>query len=87
MRRSLLRAVLAGPLLAAPLLAQSRAITAADYARAERFLGFNTANLVSRTGVQPTWLPDGRFTYRVRLPDGSSPLVVVDPAKIGRAHV
>ena len=81
MRRSLLRAVLAGPLLAAPLFAQSRAVTAADYARAERFLAFNTANLVARTGVQPTWLPDGRFTYRVRLPDGSSPLVVVDPAK------
>lgn len=67
--------------MAAPLLAQSRAITAADYARAERFLAFNTANLVARTGVQPTWLPDGRFTYRVRLPDGSSPLIVVDPAK------
>ena len=81
MRRSLLRAVLAGPLVAAPLFAQSRAITAADYARAERFLGFNTANLVARTGVQPSWLPDGRFTYRVRLPDGSSPLVVVDPIK------
>ena len=81
MRRSLLCAVLVGPLLAAPLLAQSRAITAADYARAERFLAFNTANLVARTGVQPTWLPDGRFTYRVRLPDGSSPLMVVDPAK------
>ncbi|WP_411281334.1 DPP IV N-terminal domain-containing protein [Gemmatimonas sp.] len=79
MHRSLFRAVLVGPFLAAPLFAQSRAITAADYARAERFLAFNTANLVSRTGVQPSWLPDGRFTYRVRQPDGSSPLVVVDP--------
>ncbi len=81
MRRLLLRAVLVGPFLAAPLFAQSRAITAADYARAERFLAFNTGNLVSRTGVQPSWLPDGRFTYRVRQPDGSSPLVVVDPIK------
>ena len=81
MRRSLLRAVLVGPLVAVPLFAQSRAITAADYARAERFLAFNTTNLVSRTGVQPTWLPDGRFTYRVRQPDGSSPLMVVDPVK------
>lgn len=81
MRRSLFSAVLVGPFLAAPLFAQSRAITAADYARAERFLGFNTTNLVSRTGVQPSWLPDGRFTYRVRQPDGSSPLVVVDPTK------
>ncbi len=81
MRRSFVCAVLSAPLLAAPLFAQSRALTAADYARAERFLGFNTAPLVFRTGVQPTWLPDGRFTYRVRLADGSSPLMVVDPAK------
>ena len=81
MRRPLLRAILAAPLVAAPLFAQPRTLTAADYARAERFLGFNTANLVSGTGVQPSWLPDGRFTYRVRQPDGSSPLMVVDPVK------
>jgi len=58
--------------------AQARTVTAADYARAEKFLGFNTQNLVSNTGVSPSWLPDGRFTYRVRQPDGSSPLMLVD---------
>ncbi len=60
------------------LVAQSRVLTADDYARAERFLGFNTTNLVSNTGVQPSWLPDGRFTYRVRHADGSQPVMLVD---------
>ncbi|WP_353269506.1 DPP IV N-terminal domain-containing protein, partial [Gemmatimonas sp.] len=67
--------------VATPAFAQPRVLTAADYARAERFLGFNTTPLVSGTGVVPTWLPDGRFTYRVRQPDGSSPLMLVDAAK------
>lgn len=58
--------------------AQPRALTAADYARAEKFLGFNTQPLVSNTGVQPSWLPDGRFTYRVRQADGSQPLILVN---------
>jgi hypothetical protein len=78
MRRSVLLTAIA---VAAPLSvahAQSRVLTAADYARAEKFLGFNTQPLVSNTGVQPSWLPDGRFTYRVRLPDGSQPVVLVN---------
>lgn len=77
MRRSVLLTAVA---LAAPLTAahaQSRVLTAADYARAEKFLGFNTQPLVSNTGVQPAWLPDGRFTYRVRQPDGSQPMMLV----------
>jgi len=77
MRRSVLLTAVA---LAAPLSAahaQSRVLTAADYARAEKFLGFNTQPLVSNTGVQPAWLPDGRFTYRVRQPDGSQPMMLV----------
>lgn len=74
-------AVSAAVALVAPLAslgAQARVITADDYARAEKFLGFNTSLLVSNTGVQPTWLPDGRFTYRVRQPDGSTPMILVD---------
>ncbi|MFN5599296.1 MAG: DPP IV N-terminal domain-containing protein [Gemmatimonas sp.] len=62
----------------ATLAAQPRALTSADYARAEKFLGFNTQPLVSNTGVQPSWLPDGRFTYRVRQADGTQPLMLVD---------
>ncbi|MFN8860502.1 MAG: DPP IV N-terminal domain-containing protein [Gemmatimonas sp.] len=80
MRRSVLLTV-ASVVVATPAFAQPRVLTAADYARAERFLGFNTTPLVSGTGVVPTWLPDGRFTYRVRQPDGSSPLMLVDAAK------
>lgn len=65
-----------------PAAAQQRpALTADDYARAERFLGYNTSPLVFRTGVQPVFLPDGRFWYRVRQPDGSSPVILVDPAR------
>ncbi len=77
---TLLSVTLLGAPLITPVAAQTRVLTADDYARAERFLGFATAPLVSRIGVQPTWLPDGRFWYRVRQPDGSTPMIVVDPA-------
>ena len=33
------------------------ALTAADYARAEKFMTYNTAPLVLHGGVRPTWLP------------------------------
>ena len=76
-------------LFAAPTLLaaqQPRQITAEDYARAERFLGANTAPLVSGTAVRPTWLPDGRFWYRTTLPTGSS-FFVVDPVRHTREAV
>ena len=60
---------------------QTRELSADDYARAEKALGFATLPLVSGTVVQPTWLADGRFWYRVRQADGSSPVIVVDPVK------
>ena len=65
---------------AAPMVvsAQPRTLTAADYARAEKFLAPTVSPLVANAGVQPRWLPDGRFTYRVRRADGSSPLTLVD---------
>jgi dipeptidyl-peptidase-4 len=63
-----------------PLLAQQPAITAEDYARAERFLSYNTAPLVLRAGVRPTWLPDGRFWYRITTENGSEAFLV-DPVK------
>jgi dipeptidyl-peptidase-4 len=69
------------PLLATPLVAQQpRQLTADDYARAERFLGATTAPLATGVGVQPTWLPDGRFWYRASTPGGSG-FFVVDPAR------
>jgi dipeptidyl aminopeptidase/acylaminoacyl peptidase len=54
-------------------------LTAADYERAERFMGYNTGALVDRGSVQPRWLPDGRFWYRVLTAQGSE-FVVVNPS-------
>jgi dipeptidyl-peptidase-4 len=54
------------------------AITAADYARAEKMLSYNTAPLVDRNGVRPTFLPDGRFWYRVLTSTGSE-YVLINP--------
>jgi len=69
---------------AAPLVAQQRvdaprALTAADYARAERFMTYNTTPLVYRSGVRATWLRDDRFWYRITTEKGAeTPLI--DPA-------
>ena len=53
--------------------------TAADYARAEKMMGYNTNPLVLRSGVRPSWLPDERFWYRVTTAEGSE-FMLVDPA-------
>ncbi|MEO7673264.1 MAG: DPP IV N-terminal domain-containing protein [Pyrinomonadaceae bacterium] len=55
------------------------ALTAADYARAEKMLSYSTAPLVDRSGVRPTFLPDGRFWYRVLTATGSE-YVLINPA-------
>src|SRR5262252_9125203 len=60
-----------------------RSVTAADYARAEKFLAQNLNGLVVGGAVSPTWLPDGRFWYRNTTPAGSE-IVVIDPAKKSR---
>ena len=61
-----------------------RAFTAADYARAERFMGYNTTPLVFHAGMRPTWLPDERFWYRTTTENGSE-FVLIDPARGTRA--
>src|SRR6266566_6085328 len=61
-----------------------RTITSADYARAEKLLGYNVNPLVSRSGVRPNWLPDERFWYRITTAEGSE-FVLVDPARGTRA--
>jgi len=53
-------------------------LTADDYARAERMLSYSTAPLVDRGAVRPTFMPDGRFWYRVLTPTGSE-YVMIDP--------
>ncbi len=64
--------------------AAARALTAADYARAEKFMGYNTTPLVFHSGVRPAWLPDERFWYRNLSPEGSE-FVFIDPAEGTRA--
>ncbi|MFM9905121.1 MAG: DPP IV N-terminal domain-containing protein [Pyrinomonadaceae bacterium] len=59
-------------------IAQRPVITADDYARAEKMLGFSTAPFVDRNGVRPTWLPDGRFWYSVLTPTGRE-FVLMNP--------
>ncbi len=80
-RLRFLFAILAvGLFIALPCFAQQKALTADDYARAEKFMSYNTAPLVLRAGVRPNWLPDGRFWYRVATENGAE-FVLVDPAR------
>src|ERR1043165_337948 len=52
------------------------ALTAADYARAERFMTYNTTPLVLHSGVRATWLPDDRFWYRTTTEKGTETFLV-----------
>ncbi len=58
--------------------------TSAEYAHAEKFMGYNTTPLVLGAGVRPTWLAGERFWYRVTTAAGSA-FILVDPAKGTRA--
>ncbi len=68
-------------LLAASVFAQqTTTLTAADYARAEKMLGFNTNQLVDRSAaIRPTFTPDGKLYYRVLTATGSE-YVLINPA-------
>src|SRR5919107_740409 len=61
-----------------PAAAQRGALTAADYARAEKFMNYNVTPLVYRSGVRGNWLPDDRVWYRVTTESGSV-ATIVDP--------
>jgi dipeptidyl aminopeptidase/acylaminoacyl peptidase len=63
--------------------AASRALTAADYARAEKFMTYNVAPLMLHGGLRATWLPDDRFWYRTRTERGDE-TVLVDPVRATR---
>jgi dipeptidyl-peptidase-4 len=67
-------------LVSLPGLAQQRVLTTDDYARAEKFLGYNTNPLVLHSGVRPTWLQDDRFWYRVATEQGNA-FILADPAR------
>ena len=70
---------------AVPLRAQRPALTAADYARAEKFMGYNATPLVFGAGVRPSWLPDGRVWYRNTIPGGTE-VILVDPVRKTRGR-
>src|SRR5271163_2631739 len=61
-------------------MAQVKQLTNEDYARAEKFMGYNVNSLVYHGVARPTWMSDGRFWYRDNGPDGVT-FMVVDPAK------
>ncbi|HOU48340.1 MAG TPA: DPP IV N-terminal domain-containing protein [Candidatus Aminicenantes bacterium] len=80
MLRILAAAALSAVLTALPSTAAERpVVTAADYARAERFLGAQAASLVFRASVEPHWLSGDRFWYRNRLAGGSEFILVDAP--------
>ena len=61
-----------------PLAAQ---VTASDYARAERMLGWNASKLITDWPVSPEWIEDGdRFWYRKQVPAGHE-FIYVDAAR------
>src|SRR5437867_6713570 len=82
--RVALAAVLLCNILPSAALPQARrALTADDYARAERALGPATGRLVSGIPGRPIWLPDGRAAYRVSTLTGGQ-FVMVDPRRRDR---
>jgi len=86
-RRFVLYSVASAALLAnAPRLSSAQqpytvsAVTAADYARAEKALAPGVAGLTFGGTVAANWLPDERFWYRNTTANGAE-IVLVDPAK------
>ncbi len=64
LRGALAIAALSLALLPLAAAAQQRALTDADYARAERLLSYNTNDLVDHAVTDVTWLDAGHFWYR-----------------------
>lgn len=78
MKKRLLLSVFAALISFSAAIAQT-ALTAADYERATKMLGFNTTQYIDRGGVRPTFLEDGRFWYRALTPTGTE-FILVNPA-------
>ncbi|WP_299291723.1 DPP IV N-terminal domain-containing protein, partial [uncultured Mucilaginibacter sp.] len=60
------------------------ALTANDYAHAEKMMAYNTATLVDYASVRPNWISKNQFWYHVLTPQGSR-FMLVDAAKKTRA--
>ena len=63
--------------------APGQQVTATEYSRADQFMAWNAARLVTGTQVTPRWLSGDRFWYRNRVGDGHE-FVLVDPARTTR---
>ncbi len=62
--------LLVAGLCSSGLVAQTRVLTAQDYAQAERFLPYRTLPLVDHDVQKVKWLDDGHFWYRDHDADG-----------------
>jgi len=58
---------------------EKKVVTAADYDRATKFLGFSTNKLVYNSDVRPVWLADGKFWYATTTATGKQ-YALVNPA-------
>src|SRR5690606_6037416 len=85
MRHPAILLLLLSSTLASPAAGQQRQLTAADYARAERFLAPNTAPLVTGLAGTPAWLEGRRFGNRTATQDGVA-FVQVDAEQGTRAE-
>jgi dipeptidyl-peptidase 4 len=65
-------------IVGAPYQAQNRVVTADDYSRAEKFMGYNTGPLMTHAVSRVTWLSDDRVRYRITTPNGNE-FILVDP--------
>ncbi|NYF50176.1 S9 family peptidase [Tunturiibacter gelidoferens] len=79
-RLSAVVGVVVGCCFTASGMAQGKQLTTEDYARAEKFMGYNVSSLVYHGVARPMWMGDGRFWYRDNGPDGIT-FMVVDPVK------
>ncbi len=70
-------------LLNAAFAQQPRALTADDYAHAEKFMGYNTTPLVFNVVTHPTWVSGDRFWYRNTTANGTE-FVLIDAANGAR---
>lgn len=66
--------------------AQTKVLTAKDYAQAERFLSNATDKLVDAASIRPNWLSGDRFWYSLKTAKGIE-FILIDPAKKSRSSL
>src|SRR5688572_20898843 len=79
MKKQLVTLAIFATAITATAQSDKKVVTATDYDKATKALGFNTNKLVFRYNVNPTWLPDGKFWYSVAV-EGGREFVLINPA-------